>query len=426
MSATVLVGLGLLALLVRIWFVVGPAADLPLPGDAAVYREMAGHLADGDGLRLGRPGDDVPELTAEHPPGFPVVLAAFDLVGLQTETEHRLALAVVSSLAVVLLALAGRHAGGDVVGVGAGLIGALHPAWVQPPAMVMSESIHLVLVSAILWRALRGVRSWPDVVVLGSLVGLAALVRPEGLGLLVVVGLPALWRAVRPRRLVAAAALVAVSLAVVGPWVVRNAVRLDTATMSTNAGKTILGSNCADTYSGPLLGGFSYDCFFGVATVLVDARAQEGRTWTAAELDAEMGRIGREHVGDHLGALPKVVAARVVRMWGVAFLDSQLDFDVYEGRHRSAQRLAQWVHLGLLPLAAVGVVAVRRRAGWARLAIVLGPIALATASTLLVYGGTRMRAGAEPSLALLAAAGAVQSVTWWRRRSASGEGPQVA
>jgi hypothetical protein len=42
--------------------------------------------------------------------------------------------------------------------------------------------------------------------------------------------------------------------------------------------------------------------------------------------------------------------------------------------------------------------------------VLLGPILLVTATCLLVYGGTRMRTGAEPSLAVLAGVAGVSLV----------------
>ena len=50
-----------------------------------------------------------------------------------------------------------------------------------------------------------------------------------------------------------------VTVLTVAPWIVRNRIDLDAWVLSTNGGKTLLGSNCAETYAGPALGGFSYD-----------------------------------------------------------------------------------------------------------------------------------------------------------------------
>src|SRR5690606_14119613 len=132
----------------------------------------------------------------------------------------------------------------------------------------------------------------------------------------------------------------------------------------------------------------------------------DGTRWSGLELDEEMGRVGREYIGDHLSEQPKVIGARVLRMWGLAFGGAQLRFDVSEGRHEGLQRVGQWVHLGLLPLAVAGAWVVIRGRDWITVVVLLGPVVLATSATVLVYGGTRLRVGAEPSIAILAAIGA--------------------
>ena len=202
-----------------------------------------------------------------------------------------------------------------------------------------------------------------------------------------------------------------VAVLVITPWLVRNKVELDGWLLSTNSGKTLFGSNCDDTYSGSSLGGFSYDCQFGVAEFLVQVGPPEGETWKAKAFDDEFSGAARRYIEDHRREVPKVVAARVARMWGVAFFADQRRFDVEEGRDAGLQHIGQWLHLAVLVGAVAGVVLLARSPGQrARLVVLLGPIVLVTATCLLVYGGTRMRTGAEPSLAVLAAV-AVASIT---------------
>ena len=405
----VLGGLVAVGLAARLVFALAVAPDLPLPGDAEVYREMAQHLVDGDGLALGRPGDGVVEPTAEHPPLFPGVLAALDVLGLGSVQGQRLGLAVLSTAAVPLVGLVGRRVGGPTVGSLAAGIAAVHPLWIQPSGMVMSESLHLVVVSGVLLLCLRllDAGSVAAVAGVGAAIGVAGLGRPESLGLLVVAALPAVWSArwIEGRRLRHVGWLALGAVLVVAPWVARNERELGAPVLATNSGKTVLGSNCDDTYAGRALGGFSYDCFFGAATVLVQYGPEGGGSWTGRALDDEMGHIGRTYVRDHLDELPKVVAARVVRMWGVAFAGDQLDFDVYEGRHRDLQRAGQLLHLALLPAAVGGSWILLRGRGRPAALVLLGPVVLVTAATVLVYGGSRMRSSAEASLAVLAAVG---------------------
>ncbi len=393
------------AVAVRLWFALAIAPDLPPPGDALLYRELGANLADGHGLALPPLEGTGLEPSAEHPPLFPVLLGALDVVGLDGAGQQRAVLALVSAGGVALVALLGRRVAGDAVGLLAASVAAVHPLWFQPPGLVMSETLHLVLVPAVVLVALGVLDrpSWRRVAALGVLVGVAGLVRSEALALGALVGLPAVvlahptWR----DRLRGLGVLAAAAGVMVVPWVVRNQQQLGILSLSTNVGKTVYGSACDDTFSGPQLGGFSYDCQFGAAAVLVASEPPEGDRWDAVLLDRELGDHARAYLEDHAGEVPKVVAARVARMWGLAFAGEQLRFDVGEGRHRPSQRVGQWVHLGLLPLAAAGAVSLGRRSRRDVL-IVLGPVALVTLTTLLIYGGTRMRTGAEPSVAVLA------------------------
>jgi len=422
-----LLALVVLGALVRIGFAVAVAPDLPLPGDAKLYREMAGNLAAGRGLST--VGVDIPDLqpSAEHPPLFPGVLAALDRVGLADLREQRVSLAVVSAASVLLVGLLGRRLGGPAVGLVAGAIAALHPLWLQSAGLVMSESLHLVFVPAVLLVGLSVLErpSYRGAAALGGLIGAAALVRPEALGLAVVVGVPALLpaRAPWPVRARLCAVLMASCLLVITPWLVRNQRELGAVTMSTNAGKTLLGSNCDASYSGSGLGGFAYDCQFGAATVLVDYGPPDGGRWDGVSFDRALGAVGRDFIDTHREQLPRVILARSLRMWGLAFAEDQLQFDVLEGRDATLQRVGQWVHLALVPPAIAGAVILARRTR-RRAVLLLGPPALVTLTVVLIYGGTRMRVGAEPSIAVLSAIGLVSVGRWLEGRRGDEEPPR--
>jgi hypothetical protein len=279
--------------------------------------------------------------------------------------------------------------------------------------LVLSESVHLVLVPAVLLLALNLMErpGWLTAVLAGGAVALTGLGRPEGLALFVVSIVPAAGLGARRRE---AATLLAVAGAVVlllvVPWLARNQAELGAWTMSTNSGKTLLGSNCDAAYGGPGLGGFDSTCFFGAASYLVDVGPPGGGEWDGKTFDDEMGRAGREYLADHKGELPKVVVARVARMWGLAFVTDQRAFDVSEGRDPTWQHAGQWLHLVLLPFAVAGAVLLLRSRAWRSAVVLLGPVVLVTATCLLVYGGTRMRSGAEPSLTVFAAYALVRAV----------------
>jgi xanthosine utilization system XapX-like protein len=95
-------------------------------------------------------------------------------------------------------------------------------------------------------------------------------------------------------------------------------------------------------------------------------------------------------------------------------LDDQLDFDRNEGRDRNAQRTGQILHVLLLPFAILGVTRVAKR----YLPVFLpGPV-VAVLVAVAFYGSTRIRAPAEPAIAVLAAIG-ILTVQQWIVRSRS-------
>ena len=64
----------------------------------------------------------------------------------------------------------------------------------------------------------------------------------------------------------------------------------------------------------------------------------------------------------------------------------------------------------------------RRRARGA-LWVLLTPAMVVTVGAVITYGQTRFRAAAEPSLALLAAVGAVAAIEWFRRHAVDAQAP---
>src|SRR3954454_8668538 len=128
---------------------------------------------------------------------------------------------------VVVLALLARALGGDLAGLIAAGIAALDPNLWMNDGLIMSESLCVLMVSAILlvtYRVLRGA-SLRWILVLGALCGLLALVRAELAVFTVVIAVPAVWvggarRGQDPsQRVGRAAACVALAVVVVAPWI---------------------------------------------------------------------------------------------------------------------------------------------------------------------------------------------------------------
>ena len=176
-----MLAIAVVALVVRLVFSFTAGEAQPVKGDALAFHELAGHLADGDGYVSVSLGSDQLRPSATHPPAFPVLLAALDLVGIRSVGAHRVALALLGALGVGLLGLLGQRLAGSAVGLVAAGIAALHPLWVEPGGVLMSEALHLVVITGVLLLAVLVLEqpALPRLIGLGLVMGAAVLTRSE-------------------------------------------------------------------------------------------------------------------------------------------------------------------------------------------------------------------------------------------------------
>ncbi len=263
----------------------------------------------------------------------------------------------------------------------------------------MTESLYGFLAALSLLAAYR-LTDAPGVgraLVLGALLGLAALSRAEALILLPLLLVPVLRR---PRQLRLAATVCLAFALVLTPWTVRNWSVFDRPVLiATEGGETLAGANCHPTYYGRRIGTWNFNC------VKITGRGNE-----AAELNEE-GHKGIDYARDHAERLPLVAAARLARTWGL--LDP---FAVPEGRRAWLMRIGAALFYALVGLAIYGFLVLRRRG--APLWILLTPFITVTVTTLLAYGSVRFRHSAELSIVVLAGVGLDRV---WRARSARAE-----
>ena len=418
-----LLGLVTVALIVRVLFATLVAPDLPPASDSAYYRQVAERLSSGLGHSVARAiGTGAPGPTASHPPGLTLVLAGLDTVGLRSWPAHRIALSLAGALGIGLLGLLGRRLGGPAIGIGAAALGAVHPLWFQHAGMVVSEALYLPLVVAALLLAVRCLDrptnqrlAW-----LGGALGLLVIIRSEAVVLVLVLGgLTALLARARWRdRAVATVTILMACALVVSPWLVRNVVTLGAPTLSTNRGGTLAGANCDASVSGGGRGSFALRCAYGGAGAVLFSPPPPGG-WDEVSVDRELTARTTDRVLASPGELPPLAATRVLRTFGLYMPNEQLVFDRREGRQREAQRAGQILHWLLLPLAVVGA-GLLPRAWWRRWSLLLAPVAAAILTAATVYGSTRIRVVAEPSIALFASAAVVLS---GRRLLARGRQP---
>lgn len=365
------------------------ARDFLVQGDAFAFHQVAQGLAEGRGFRSAVTGAP----TAEYPPAWEVLLAAADLVGANGYFSHRLIGALLGTLTVVLIGLLGQAVASRGAGLLAAGIAAVHPLLWVADASLMSESLYGVLLVAALLAAHHR-----RPVVLGVLLGLAALTRGEALALVVLLVVPLFWREWRALAL----AVGAFSL-VLAPWTVRNLVTFDSPVLiSSNANGIWTGANCPATYRGDLIGAWRFQCYTPV-------RSGEDE----AEYFARQRDEGLAYLRDNAERLPAVMVARLARLANVWDVDQAIFLDAQEGRLPGPTRWgirAGWL---VMLLAAAGFVVQRRRRG--PLLVLGAPIVLVVLVALATYGSTRFRYAAEPVLCVLAAV--ALTAAWPRLRT---------
>ncbi len=352
--------------------------------------------------------------TASHPPLFPGLLSVFDLVGIQSVAAQRLALAVVTSVAVLLMGLLGNRVAGPLVGIAAAAIVAFNPVWILPVGALMSESIFLVLIPLLLLQALRCLEK-PTIgryVVLGVVVACAVLTRPDAIDFVVFLGVPLLILIPVPwqNRGLLGVALLAGLLLLLGPWLIRNEVQIGGAVLSDQEGLTLAGSYCAYTFNSadPSYGSFNGLCpLDGAEYVVHYKKPPNGASqWTELALDRQLTHDSEQFAIHHLSALPRVIVAREAATWGLGNHSYQLALANAEGRNETYEQAGWIVYWVMAPFVVIGGVVLARRS-WRPLAILVAPLGVVAVNAAIVYGSTRLRIAAEPSLAVLAATGGI-------------------
>ncbi len=408
-----LLGVVVVGVLVRVAFAISIWSH-GLTADAQFFHGSAAFIANGKGYETlaGHP-------TANHPPVFPLLLAFFDIVGLHSIGQQRIAVSILTGAGVLLLGLVGREVAGPTVGIVGAAIAAASPDWFQPSGILMSESVYVVVISAILLVALHCIRH-PVVWrfgALGLLIAIAILIRSEAIDFTLLLGIPAVliatgdWRS----RLRTGTALVVGLLLVLTPWLVRNEIQLGGASLSTNGGVTLSGSYCpaALNPNDPTYGSFNTACAIDEDILLLKhSRPPDGaKTYTEVTLNRAATSRAEAFALDHVNDLPGVIAARELSVWGFGNQAFQLSLATDEGRIPGYERAGTIVYWVLLPFVVVGTV-VLARFSWRRLVVVVVPLVVVALNAALFYGSTRMRTAAEPSLAVLAAIGVVAALSF--------------
>jgi len=390
--------------------------------DAAAYATIAANLDRGEGFTL---GNAATQPASNYSPGLPLLAAGiYKVTGGIHERTARLVLALLGTLAVLFTYLIGRRLSGP----GAGLIGAaaiaIYPALLEYQGMLMGEPLAAVLLSGAVWATLWAESTRKRWLLPGALFGLLALVRPEYLGVALLVSLVVLAKDIRfewqQSLLRAALLLVGVALVVV-PWTVRNAIALDRfVPISTGGGQVLFAGTYLPSDGDPEKVGaevvarhpglFGRDAMRDLRLEQILARLAAQR-YPELESDQALSRMGREQLWDDVSEEPAeyagFVATKVGRIWSHGPRDVMRD---------PGWALLHWllVAFGLLGLV---VLALQRR--WEALLLATIFVAITAVSALLVASPRRVLV-MMPLVAALAGSGIIwlcaQSAGWLRRR----------
>ena len=411
-----LIALG--ALVLRVGYVAFAKTNQPIHGDQLFYNAEANRLARGDGflepfdpqaLSRGviREGKDP---AADHPPLTVIVLAPVSFVTSQALIPQRLTMAVLGTVAVVVIGLLARRLAGDRAGWIAAGIAAIYPnLWVND-GLIMSETIATLVVALALLYAYRLIRE-PNVwnaLIVGALCGLAALTRAELVLLVPLLAVPAalVARSVATAQRWRLAGIGVLAAAVlIAPWVGYNLARFEEPTyLSTNDGIALLGSNCDSVYFGDGIG-------------LTDLKCLGPNPRGDQSVDSKIFRDRAfDYIRDHKKRAVLVAFARVGRTWSLYRPWDMINYNKGEGREGWVTTLGLIAYYPLLIAAVAGWVVMRRRRrrSWP----LLVPALVVTIASAATYGQTRFRVPAEPTLVVLAAVAiaAVVARDWPARR----------
>jgi hypothetical protein len=381
--------------------------------DAAAYATIAANLDRGDGFTLG-PGATQP--ASNYSPGLPLFAAGiYKLTGGVHERLVRVILALLGTLSVLFAYLIAHrlrrsmdraHSGvSDASSAVAGLIAAgvvaIYPALLEYQGMLMGEPLAAALLSgavlAALWASDTGrERSARERWLLpGALFGLLALVRPEYLGVALLVSLVVLgryWRADWHRGLTFGVVFLLGVAVVVVPWTVRNAVALDRfVPISTGGGQVLFAGTYLPSDGDPERVGAEvvgrHPRLFGPGAVgnlrleQILARLAAHR-YPGLETDKALSRMGREQLWDDISEEPLeyagFVAVKVGRIWS------------HGPRDVMREPIWELLHWALVAFGLIGLVVLGLRRRWEALLLATIFLAITAISALLVASPRRV------------------------------------
>jgi 4-amino-4-deoxy-L-arabinose transferase-like glycosyltransferase len=405
-----------------------PLVDLNLdPGtDPPLYFTIARSISHGDGYPPGfgtlkKGSRDNP--SAARPPAYPLFLAvAIKVAGQRVNRVRAVQAVVLGTLLVALIGILGSQLWGRLAGLWAMAIAAAYPPFWTIGTTLMSEALLLPLMVAALAAGVQQRRSerrllWA--VVVGVLVGLMALTRPNAMIAAIPLALAAWPRPRSARSAIPAAALTLATLATIAPWSIRNAVVFHAfVPLSAQSGFLLAGAY-NPTSAGDSDNRFAWRPPFVDPGTGADLRRNAGRL-NELDLDRHLRRRAFDYIASHPFDVPQAGFWNNLRMVGLSSPWSTNPWLIADlGGHRSLARLnviGFWV---LAALALVGA-SLTRGGRWPPAFVVAVPLLLYL-TAVFVNSESRFRLPVDVFLILLAAVAAERLVSRGRRSRAGAE-----
>jgi Dolichyl-phosphate-mannose-protein mannosyltransferase len=423
-------GAGLIAGILVLAFVLRIEAAHRTPykpiNDAGSYLTIASYVArTGDYSLRTTPGSGAGGTrgpSAYFAPGFPYFLGLVDLIdghavrrgpAIQPIRDSQ---AVLGTITVALVGLVAFELFGATAGLIALLLAAVYPVFTEQASIIAAENLLTPLVLAAVYTALRarraasGAATYGWVAGTGVLAGLAALTHENGV--LILVGLiPAVWTGrprLKARSLAAPALLVALTVLVILPWTIRNALVMHTfIPVSDETGITLVGTYNAPSAANPQVP-YKWRIFYGIPGER--PLIHEASTLTEPQLGAKLQSQAIHYIEHHPISLVQVLYHNTLRLFelegDIAWKDSAKAVSLPAEVARTGVT-SFWILCGLALLALA-----TRRARSAPWWVWVIPLLLGLSVVLVNVETPRFREPVDPFLILLAAAGLSAVVDW--------------
>lgn len=403
----------LVALAFRLYLLTNIARRNPDGGDPFFYHAQANFLVEGKGFSdpftYRESGRLVP--VAIHPPLFTLWLAIPSLLGLKGYLAHKVMSCLAGALAVAMVGVLGREAGGAgtqrgrrVGWIAAVIAAAYPPLWVVD-GQLWPEGFFTGLIALACWCGLRAWREpgWRWAAATGGAVALAALTRGEAIALAPLLVVPILMlRRSEPLRSNLADLVVAggTCLLLLLPWTIRNATTFEhPVLLSTNSDEVLVYANNPWAYGTEASGTFLGFWYYPWQDQL---RAEHGEPPGDATEKARYWRErGIEYAKANKSRLPLVVAARIGRQWNLYAPFQNARFDQIDGKNLRVSQAGVWAWWSVLALSVPGVILLRRR----RVTLIpfVALAATVTLASIYAYGADRFRTPLDLAAIVLAA-----------------------